>query len=261
MSMLNNPNILSLMLIICAVLVIVSGCGRTDSATTGVNASHTTQSTAAPGSATGNSQDGLSASTQDTPAKSVVEYIASSSLHEAVMQSDVILIGTVLGKGGIFNSALDPEDPSKPSRSSYAVAQIYHIQVKRYLKGNGSDTINVAQTEGDILNPSNPIKNEEIKRALAASDAIPLSSGVTYLLFVQDRTKYYDSNFAIETPIYGPTKEPWRFVLAPDGSATIEAPQEAIRAIPDGFFPNPEAPLLPQIEQIVREQRADPPKP
>lgn len=180
------------------------------------------------------------------------------SLQELMDQSDVIVIGEVVGTGSMFNSSRDLDDSTKPSSTTFSVGQIYHIQVQRYLKGTGSDMLYLAQTEGQILASPNAVTSDDIRRARDAWNAtIPFQKGVPYLLFLRDLTKYYQNDIS-EMPLYGENKEPSRFELLPDGRAKIEAPQEAMRVIPADFFPDGiDAPLLPQVEQLVQKEQSN----
>jgi hypothetical protein len=101
-----------------------------------------------------------------------------------------------------------------------------------------------------IFKAPETVTQADIAEARALSVALPMRMEVTYLLFLKRLDGYgFDKEY------YTGGLEPWRYVLAPDGNATIEAPEDAIEQIPADFIPNPSAPLLPQVEQLINAEQ------
>jgi hypothetical protein len=184
----------------------------------------------------------------------ISHYVTPKSLSERVAISDVIVIGQVTNTGEIINSARDTENPTKSATDMFNVGQVYHFEVQRYLEGAGSNILNVLQSEGMIFAAPETVTQADIDRVKTGSPAIPLSVGTTYLLFLKRLDGY-----GFEKEYYTAWREPWRYILAPDGSAQLEAPEDARRAIPPDFLLDPNAPLLPQVEQAIQAERATTP--
>ncbi len=166
------------------------------------------------------------------------------------------VLGNVIGTGEIINSSRDTQDHTKPSSASFDIAQVYHFQVQRHLKGSGPLVLKVAQAEGVILRPQNAVTQADIARAKTADDHVPFNIGTTYLLFLRRVASYPDYP---DKDYYAGPAEPWRIALSADGKGVIEAPQGALLALPSDFIPDHNMPLLPQIEQAIQaEQDATP---
>lgn len=92
---------------------------------------------------------------QARPAVSTGEsksYITTiHSLEERVAQSDIIVVGEIVGVGKIFNAARDLQDSTKPATDRFGVGQEYQLHVKQYYKGDGPSNLIVVQGEGTVL--------------------------------------------------------------------------------------------------------------
>jgi len=173
-------------------------------------------------------------------------YMTAQSLQESISQSEMIVIGNVDGIGAIYNTARDTQDHTKPAKNTFSVGQVYTFHVERYLKGTGPVIIPILQDEGMILLPEAAIAQVDIDRAKAASGTTPLNKGVQYLLFLSHTDAFNGTTY------YGGSAEPWRFVLAADGSARMDTPRDAYRMLPANFAPPDAVALLAQIEQLVK---------
>lgn len=178
-----------------------------------------------------------------------VSYNIVRSFREAVQMADIIVIGEVTGVGEIFNTHRNPYDASKPATDSFGVGQEYFFHVERYLKGSDATDITVVQVEGAIFAPVDQVTPALIEQAKAASGDIQLDRGTRYLLFLRGPFDYMGKH------IYGAAAEPWKFRLDAEGRATMETPGEVRLSLPEDFLTRLDAPLLPQIEQIIREQQ------
>jgi hypothetical protein len=163
----------------------------------------------------------------------------------------MVAIGTVTATGSIFNSRRDTEDQTQPARDSFGVGQEYQVQIERYLKGSGPAVLTVVVTEGAILSPPEKVTQADIERAKAASGIPPLTVGARYLLLLKSFTVHYPG-----TDYYAGQGQPWRFVLSEDGTGVLEAPSGALGSFPQDFIPRPDAPLLPQVEQLIQAEKA-----
>lgn len=180
----------------------------------------------------------------------ISHYVIPPSLKERISISNVIIIGQVTSLGEVINSARDTEDQTKTSTEMMSLGQIYRLEVQQYLKGAGPDILEVLQSEGTIFKAPETVTQADIAEAKTMSVALPMRQGVTYLLFLKRLDGYgFDKEY------YTGGLEPWRYVLASDGNATIEAPQDAIDQIPFGFIPDRDAPLLPQVEQLIQAEQ------
>lgn len=173
------------------------------------------------------------------------DYVYASSFEDMVQQAPIIVIAELIGPTEVINDSRDVNDPTKPATDSFIVAQVYTFHVRRYLKGQGAETINIAQAEGRILGKkAADVTTADIEQARKSYDYMPFRPGVTYLLVLRP-LDYLGSN----PMYYGGRSVPWRFVLAADGHTTAEGPGGA--ELGAGFGYNPDIPQLAQIEQLV----------
>lgn len=226
-------------------MALLIGCGTPDTgAQPGVNVS---SSTAAQPSAGANASD-----SNEPPVAGTASYEVIRSLNEAVAQADLIVVGKIVGVGDIYNSARDNRDPSKPASNLFDVTQEYHFQVEQYLKGDGPKVLTIAQVEGAIQSAPEKVTPADIKRAKNGAMGPQLEVGTKYLFLLKK-----------DPDIDGKTRygglEPWRFVLGDDGVGGVVAPGDVRFSLPETFIPHPDAPLIPQIEQIIQDQQAGKP--
>ena len=98
------------------------------------------------------------------------------------------------------------------------------------------------------------VTQADVDRAKAASGITPLEKGTRYLLLLKSIAAYYPGK-----DYYTGQGMPWLLVLSPDGNATIKAPKEVLLNLPREYVPDPNAPLLPQVEQLVRAEKTGAP--
>lgn len=186
----------------------------------------------------------------------VGEYVTARSLRARVARSQVVVIGQVTDTGEVINMARNIYDNTKPASDTFGVGQVYHFQVQQYLKGSGPSMLNVVVPEGIIFKDPSTITAADIQQAKAVSpyEQNPLQTGMTYLLLLERLDGFDPASNYFTGGIH-----PWKFVVANDGSVTMDAPGGAILQMPPDFIPDPNAPLLPQIKQIIQDQQAGTP--
>lgn len=218
-----------------AISVIATACGGQrdiPSTSEGISPTQATSSSITPETPAAESQ----------PAPGVASYHVAYSLDSLVAQSSVIVIGQISGTGDTFNMARSQSDPARPDPNVYVLGQIYKVTVQRYLKGAGSNTLDVAQREG-FLTEGTPKTPENIARSRTTYKYVSLRSGVRYLFFLQP-VKGAEGR----TYLVGPA-QPWLFTIPDNGTAVPESPwQDASRAFP----PTPTVNLLGQVEQLAK---------
>ena len=128
----------------------------------------------------------------------------------------------------------DPLDPSKPDPNYIAVGSIYQVNVERYLKGSGGDTLPVVQLENTITNIGGRVTESRMQEA-----DFPLTKGTRYLLFLKPHGQAPDLWFG--------TAEPYRWILS-SGQAKVETPSEGARTT---FPDTDEAGLVASVEAII----------
>lgn len=179
-------------------------------------------------------------------------YITVRSLKERIAREPVVVIGQITGTGEVINMARDIYDNTKPAPDLFGVGQVYTFKVQRYLKGTGPNELNVANPEGLISADPATVTAADIQRAKEDSgygnEAFQI--GATYLLLLHRLDGFDPSHNYFTGGIH-----PWRFVVASAGNLTMEAPGGVFSQLPADFIPHPDAPLLPQVEQIIREQQ------
>jgi hypothetical protein len=180
------------------------------------------------------------------PVVFVDQFAMHESFEESVASAEIIVIGEIIGLGETFNSQRDVADNTKPATDGFGVGQEYFFEVQRYLKGSGSTTLTVVQTEGGVRARPATVTEADIARARAASSVPPLVKGTRYLLLLRSIARYYPGK-----DYYTGQAEPWRFELSSDGRATMISPA----GLGVDFAPDQVAELVGQVEQVVRAQQ------
>ncbi|MGQ9684124.1 MAG: hypothetical protein ACUVX9_16460 [Anaerolineae bacterium] len=186
------------------------------------------------------------------PTAAVTIHVAASwvtvkALPELVAQSTVIVVGRQVGVGGVFNAARMVSDHSQPDPQLYGVAQVYQLQVERYLKGSGPETLDYAQVEGYIEPYSGEPTLPTIEAAKSAwGEVPPVRAGVRYLFFLRPMgLGYLDDQHLTGTVC------PSRFVLTDDDSYP-----ETPWTWAGKFFPHrPPDELVAEVEQLVAAEQ------
>ncbi len=173
------------------------------------------------------------------PGSSAASYRTAQSVSQLVSESAIIVIGQMTGIGETFNMARSPQNPSQPDPAILGLGQVYHFQVERYLKGQGSRSIEIAQVEA-ILGDQTPKTPKNIARARASYGAIPLRPNVRYLYFLRPLTDFPDKpNYFVGT------LHPDRFVLGEQGNSEPETPSPEAKRV---FRAKPSSELIGEVE-------------
>lgn len=183
----------------------------------------------------------------------VGEYVTAHSLKVRIAISPIIVIGQITGTGEVINMARSIYDINKPDPTLFGVGQVYHFQVQQYLKGNGPDTLNIVQPEGLISADPATVSATDIQRSKTNSvyEYTAFRTGTTYLFLLQPLEGFDPKNNYFTGGIH-----PWKFVVGSDGNLIMEAPGGAVAQLPADFIPDPDGPLLPQIEQAIQAEQA-----
>lgn len=173
------------------------------------------------------------------------------SPEDLVSRTAVIVVAKVTAIGPIYNSSRDGESGEiGPSTSSYTLAQMYVVQVERYLKGSGPETIRVGQAEGALPDGMSPTP-ARLQVARTKYQYTPMQVGSRYLSFLNPPVKVPELG---NIDFYPPGGPPHRFLLSPDGNAAIEGVKDAPDL--DKMFPKgPEKALISKIEKAIADQK------
>jgi hypothetical protein len=144
-------------------------------------------------------------------------YIVAYSLEELVAKSTTIVIGQPINKAETFNGARAGLDNELIDPNNYGLVQTYNVAVERYLKGNGSDQVKIAQVEAFLITNGLTPTTNQIEDAKANYGAVPLKSGQKYLFFLRP----FQPVSAFPGLLTG-SINPWRIVLLDTGEITPE---------------------------------------
>ena len=153
----------------------------------------------------------------------------SSPLGKLVENSTVIIIGTVPSDE---SESIRVQDRSNANVQS--VGSGFKVQVERYLKGSGGDTVPVVQFTGLDFR-----ERGQTRQARNKNEDLLLDEGSRYLLFLRENESY---------PGYlSGTIHPHKFLLV-DGEARVESPVGTM----GGKFPNrPEDEFIDEVEALI----------
>lgn len=161
--------------------------------------------------------------------------IAGTDVAALSNASDVIVVGTILGEGGVRNIARDPNDLSREHPTLKVLAQEYRVSVESSLKGVVTGAIVVTVSRWDQQLGLDPV---------AVESFVPLDVGARYLLFL--RRHPYDPN------LLAIAFEPSRFKLG--AQAVVQSPWAPAAA---AFPPRDAAAFVADVKRaIAAEARA-----
>jgi hypothetical protein len=163
-------------------------------------------------------------------------HVPPSTLEELAAKSSVVVIGTVSSDEPTTRNIHGryPGDSSRPDPNYIGVGSIYQVDVERYLKGSGGDSLPVVQFESTITNHNGQMVENPRREA-----DFPLTKGTRYLLFLEPQSEAPDLWFG--------TTEPYRWVLS-SGQATVETLVESARAM---FPDTSEVDFVASVEAFV----------
>jgi len=161
-----------------------------------------------------------------TPIDTIERYsssvqIVASSFQELVYYSDMIVVGQVVSKEQIINTARDPGDLTQPDPQLFGITQFYSVTVESVLKGEPVTSLLVGQHQGylEITSDTGPT-SAEIEAEITRNEQItftPLSLNTRYLFFLRIAAVEGDDLDGYEsTDLYAGVLEPWRFRITSD---------------------------------------------
>ncbi len=155
------------------------------------------------------------------------DYPVAQSVEEQVSSAQIILIGTVASVGGVVNTAFDADDPYRQLGDIFGVGRLYHIQVERYLKGEGPTDVTTIQVENylNLSKESAEIRKDPGKVA-PAPDVQAMRPGDRYVFFLRKSVKK-------EIDYLLPGIEPYRYALAGDKASPQGVYKESSKALPE----------------------------
>lgn len=150
---------------------------------------------------------------------------SSDALAKLVAHSTLIVIGTTADAEpreeripGRLSS-----DPSKPDPNYATIANVYDVQVERYLKGEGGEGLSLSQSIGfDAFVPGPPNTPGRLTKGRNDSLGVRLGRNSRYLLFLEENDH--------PPGLWKGIAEPYRFLLAED-EARVESPVGTLEGI------------------------------
>ena len=156
--------------------------------------------------------------------------IGGREVPTLVKSSDVIVVGSILGEGGIRNIARDPNDIRREHPTLKVLAQEYRVAIESALKGAVAGTIIVTVARSYQIQGRDPV---------VADGFVPLDANARYVLFLK--------RHPFEPTLYAIAFEPSRFKLGTD--AVVQSPWSGAASA----FPAREAGLfLADVSRAVR---------
>lgn len=150
-------------------------------------------------------------------------YITATSISELTNKSTIVVIGQAVSVGDVINLARDIDDISKPDPNLFGIGQVYEFEVTSYLKGeqdiSGVNMIYIVQPEGMIiLSDQKPPSKDDIEKAQAKEEYVPIKVGSEYVLFLEPLKGFPELKLH-----YTGVAHPWRFALV-NGCAFPDSP-------------------------------------
>lgn len=164
-------------------------------------------------------------------------YIIFPTFKELVAAADVIILGQPTGSKGVVNTARNINDISQPDAGIFSIGQVYQVQVERYLKGDGPQSISVIQNQGIFTLESlgltaDEVTASDIEQVRQLFAVLPLTIGRQYIFFLSAADFAYgelpkEGTFGLSGGL------PWRFhVASPDCVYTEDTEAEIARYYP-----------------------------
>jgi len=117
----------------------------------------------------------------------ISSQIAASSIQELAYYSDIIVVGQIVSKEKIINTARDPSDPTQPDPRFFSIGQVYKVEAERVLKGESIKHLLVLQNQGLLATTSSMRPNSvEIESEINRNEQktfLPLSLNTRYIFF------------------------------------------------------------------------------
>lgn len=161
------------------------------------------------------------ASSDPTSLSRISTQLAASSFQELAYYSDIVVIGQIISKEQIINTARDPSNPTKPDPRFFSINQVYSVKVDSILEGESKNILLLVHNQGLLktapdVTPTIAEIESEIDRNIQKT-FIPLSLDTRYIFFLKILDKIsYDLNGYKSTELYAGVAEPWRFKITSD---------------------------------------------
>jgi hypothetical protein len=174
-----------------------------------------------------------------------VDPRVANSMSELVANSTIIVIGQVSSADEIWNYNRDANNPNQADSNELEVGQVYNLNVQRYLKGSGDNSIKFVQSEGLIKTNQATASPANISEAKLYYPHVSFEAGVKYLFFL--------SPLGLGSPgknYFSTTIHPWVFTVPDNGKAE---PQSAKSEVASTFPAKATADFLQEVQQVIAQ--------
>ena len=168
----------------------------------------------------------------------ISQPIFLGSLDKFIDRADAVVIGGFSGE--ITEKIIpnrDQNDPEQIDPDNSRYGSVYHLNVDRYLLGDGPSSLDLYQNEGQLITMSGQIFESE-----DVTSFHPPKIGLHYLLMI----RYLERN----PEIVSGSARPWRFILT-DEMARPDA-ESTSRFVIETFPPGTESEFIERIEEAIR---------
>jgi hypothetical protein len=132
-----------------------------------------------------------------------------ATMEDRLKHTDIVIIGRPVGEKGIINGARDVSDLTKTDPDMFGILQVYEVEVIRYIKGEGANSLFVVQHQGTVFLNTQELSESAIEAARERENVIPLAINERYVMFLAF------SEFAYEgyptEQLAGGLGHPWLF--------------------------------------------------
>jgi hypothetical protein len=136
-------------------------------------------------------------------------HVILASMEDLLKHTDIVIIGRPVGEKGIINGARDVSDLTKKDPDMFGILQVYEVEVIRYIKGEGANSLFVVQHHGTVFLNTQELSESAIEAARERENVIPLAINERYVMFLAF------SEFAYEgyptEQLVGGLGHPWQF--------------------------------------------------
>jgi len=130
-------------------------------------------------------------------------------MEDLLKHTDIVIIGRPVGEKGIINTAREVSDLTKTDADIFSIGQVYEIEVIRYIKGEGANSLFVVQHHGTVYHDTQELSESAIEAARERENVIPLAINERYVMFLAFFDFAYDG-YPTEQ-LVGGLGHPWRF--------------------------------------------------
>jgi len=132
-----------------------------------------------------------------------------ATMEDLLKHTDIVILGRPVGEKGIINTAREVSDLTKTDPDMFSIGQVYEVEVIRYIKGEGANSLFVVQHQGTVFLNTQELSESAIEAARERENVIPLAINERYVMFLAF------SEFAYEgyptEQLVGGVGHPWRF--------------------------------------------------